>query len=488
MIRTKVILRDSPPQRNAPTDTGVLFMVGLAQKGGTDSQGNPAVLALHSLDDFTSKLGARVSWSVDYDCVETFFREGGQTVYYGRAYGPAGAKASANIAGTGTTLVITAKSSGDWANGATGGLTYAIVAGPSGGSYRQVVVYLNAVEQERTPEFLTTADAVTWSPTSTYVTLALGGGSGQPTVVGATNLTGGVDDHVNVTQTQVDTALALISPDLGPGQVCSPNWQTAAAHTSLLAHAAANNRYALCDSTDTTSKSTLLTLAASDQGNANGLYGSLLAPWLKITGTSAGTFRSVPPSAFVAAKCAETDASDGANQAPAGEHGKARSSLVLDVKATYSNQDQLDLQDAGVNVIINRYGGVMFDGDRSLVEPLGNDSEWLQMGVCRQRMSLVAQLIAIGQSFEHSPITNRRLIRLHDAATAVFMAEEQDDRLFLDADENPGSGFVVDTASVNTPDTAAARQMWVATGFRPAPGADFVTFLLSLAQPNQSLA
>jgi hypothetical protein len=69
-------------------------------------------------------------------------------------------------------------------------------------------------------------------------------------------LSGGTDDRANITQTQVDAALANLFLDLGPGQVASPNWQTSTAHLSLLSHAANYGRFALCDPVDTTTLST----------------------------------------------------------------------------------------------------------------------------------------------------------------------------------------------------------------------------------------
>lgn len=486
MKRTFVIRQDTAPNRAVPVDTGRFFLAGLSQRG---LFGSP--IRLRSMEQVVSLIGTRQTYSVCYDVLETFFREGGYECYFSRVLGPAAVAASGSLTGTsGVTLVATAKEKGDWANGSTGGLTQEVINGPvGGGSTRVIIIRYGGVEVERTPEITTQAEAITWSTGSDYITYAAGGGTASlPIVAAAANLTSGADDRASVTQTHVTAALDALPSDLGPGQVASPDWQTATAHAALLLHAYNRNRYALCDTTNTTAKATLTTLAASDQGNIHGDRGSLVTPWLKINGTSPGTTRSVPASAFIAAKCAQTDRIAGPNQAPAGGYGKATSSLIQDVLATYSDTDQSDLETAGVGLIVIKNGEVTFDTNRTLVEPEGIDADMLQMSTSRYFMSLEARGGVIGLGYEHLKITRARIVALDTALTGMMQEDEANDWLLLDEDETPGSGFIVQTGEpVNTNSTIAARELNAAIGVRPAPGVDFVYLYLSKVEPTDPI-
>jgi hypothetical protein len=156
-------------------------------------------------------------------------------------------KATINLAGTGTTLIVTADEYGSYFNA----FKIKVIQGPIGGSgYRVVQLMENdgTTVIDQTDEFndrTAVSGVQLGADDNVPVTITLGGGSGLPTVAAATALSSGTDDRASITQTQVDTALTYLSIDNGPGQVVSPNWQTNAAHDSLDAHAAANNRFAV---------------------------------------------------------------------------------------------------------------------------------------------------------------------------------------------------------------------------------------------------
>src|SRR4051812_32886188 len=113
-----VIDRDTTRPRTSPTDTGVWFVAGMTEKGSI-----LVPVEINSLDDYTTKLGARVTYGFLYDSLDVYFREGGGKAYVGRVVGPAPVYATLNVTGTGVTHTITAKSPGVWANGASAGLT-----------------------------------------------------------------------------------------------------------------------------------------------------------------------------------------------------------------------------------------------------------------------------------------------------------------------------------------------------------------------------
>lgn len=471
--RTQVLLADTPPSGAAPVSTGRVYLAAITNKGVFDP-----LKPCRSMTDVQKRFGTRQTFSTFWDWCETFFREGGAEVFPLPVRGPAPVKATLNIAGTGTTLIATALSAGDWANGATGGYTVEVINGPVGGaSFRQLIVRFGGVEVGRTIEFndRTQVDGAIVDE----VQITLGGGSGLPTVAAAANLASGTLDRLNITQTQIDAAINTPAADLGPGQVVACDWQTAATHATMRAHAKLNDRWALEDTVDTTTKATLLGAAAAEQGATDGLYGELLGVWATIRGTAGVTSRSVPPSAFRAAKIAQTDVTAGPNQAASGAvYGAQTSSLITGVKASFSDADQAELEDAGVNLLISRYGQVLCDGNRSLVEPLGSDNEWLQASNCRLRMAIVAQLQAAGQQFEHVQLTRPHIAEYDTALTGVMQGFQ--DQLFA-ADDGSDPGFVVETGpGVNTAETIAARQLLAQVGFRPAKGADLVTITLSV--------
>lgn len=464
------------PTRSVPTDTGRVGVALITEKGVFDAK-----KPVRSLQDFVTRYGARQSYSVAYDWMDLFFREGGHEAFVLPARGPAAAKATAAVAAStsGTAFTINASSVGEWGNS----LSYQIIVGPSGGNNRQIVILLDGVEVDRSSEFTANTDAPTALANSDYVDPpVLGAGTGLVAAGSVTALAGGTLDRTNITQTEVDAALDLLVSDLGPMQLAAPDWQTSQCHTSLRARANTANRFALPDAPDGSSKSSLSTLGQAGQADANGLDSyAVLQPWLSIAGISGGAARSVPPSAFVAAKIAQTDPSAGPIQAPAGEYGQATSGLVLGVKQTWSDQDQLDLEADGVATIISENGVVSLDTDCTGVDPDGADAEWLQAGVSRYRMSLVARLGAAASPFRHTAITRAKIAQLDTALTGILLSDETNGQLFLNDGETAGQSFAVDTSdTVNTTQTIQSGQINAAVAFRPAPGADFINIDLTM--------
>jgi hypothetical protein len=134
----------SPPPRASLTDTGVAMIAGISRTGPAGTTAIPRLVQAAdrclSQSDWISKYGGgsqangRLSFSVDYDWVEEFFRDGGAELYYARVLGPNPVKASINLAGTGTTLIVTADEYGDLANSKK----VKVIQGPVGGSgYRR---------------------------------------------------------------------------------------------------------------------------------------------------------------------------------------------------------------------------------------------------------------------------------------------------------------------------------------------------------------
>jgi len=82
----------TPPPRSSPTDTGVWFVTGTSDQGRID-----APILINSMSDFIRLLGPRTSYSVLYDALDVFFREGGGTAYVARVVGPTPVVAFRNL-------------------------------------------------------------------------------------------------------------------------------------------------------------------------------------------------------------------------------------------------------------------------------------------------------------------------------------------------------------------------------------------------------
>lgn len=482
----------SPVPRSSPTDTGVLFMAGMSLTGPAGTPTTSRLLTTNdkcsSLNDWISKYAAgdaasaRLSYSVDYDAIEAYFRNGGRDLYYSRVVGPTPVKASLNLVGTGTTLVVTADEYGAWFNT---NYKIAVINGPVGGAGFRVIQLFKAdgvTLIAQTPEIATQAGFAGLK--LGLSTITLGGGSGLPNVLAATALATvtGTDDRVNITQTQVDFALTQMFIDLGPGQVCAPNWQTSACHLSLLAHGAGYNRFGLCDPVDTATRSTVTANAALLKGTTNGSWGSLYHPWEQIPPLAAGgSARSVPPSTSVAAKMATTDVTDTPSQAPAGAWGVI--DFATGVNATWSRvpagtSDADVLADAGVNLIIVKNGAVtIFD----ILTLAPTDDEFQQIGVSRWRMQTVALVGAAAGGTQFARVNRNNLTVWKSKVDAILLRQYLNDQLFGDLDDDrPETAFNTDVDTPNTTSTINAGGMNINVAARPVKGARMLNISIAV--------
>lgn len=490
----EVLTRDTAPPRSAPTDTSVWFVAGMTEKGS-----HTAATLITSLDAYTSTYGARVSYGFLYDALETFFREGGSRAYVSRVVGPSPVLATLNLAGTsGTALVVNAKSTGVWANGAAGGLKVQVTQGPVGGAgFRQLLITLNDVLVETSTEFNANADAITWSASSSYVNIVLGGGSGLAVVAAAASLASGTDDHANATDATWETALGLFGIGLGPGQVSQPGRTTVQAHTDVLEHADARNRFAVLDAPDSATKATVAAAADALDGLTTARKGALFAPWVTIAGTAGGTTRTVPPSAVVAGRIAATDVVAGAGQPAAGEFGV--SVAALDVTQTYSDADiqELEAPDessvtrGAVNLLRVLNEQVLVYGFRTVVvKP--SVPNWWQATWPRLEMSIKAQAGVIGDQFIFRQIDGKghTIAAFGGALDGMLNRYYQQGALFGDPDDDrPQTAYFVDVGSAtNTEESLADGVLKAVLQVRMSPFAEVVRIEISKVLPNQAIA
>lgn len=268
------------------------------------------------------------------------------------------------------------------------------------------------------------------------------------------------------------SALTRFTRDLGPGQVSAPGRTTQAAHSALLAHAQDFNRVGVLDAADTATVGTLTTAATAARGHADNRYGALFAPWVTIGGLTAGTTRTVPPSAFQAGRIARADTSGTSPNVPAagldwsGEY-------AIGVSQTYSEADQATLNTAGVNVILLKRGNVVTWGYRSLADP-ATDELWLEFGGTRLLMAILAKADEIAERYILRQIDGRGLLLGEYGGELVSMLDGYYRAGSLDG-VNSYDAFRVDVGpTVNTTATIAARRITAVIDLRMSHMAETV--------------
>jgi len=459
---TQVVVKSAPSPRGAPIDTGVWFIAGLSDAGPT---GTPIVI--NNTGDADTKLGGRVTYSSLWDALDCFFREGGNTAMVSRVVGPAAVKASTTLpdAGAAVSLNVTALGPGAYYNN----IKVAVLAGLASG-YRIQILDANNNQLEITADLITQQDAVTWSQYSGYVRITLGASSNVPAVAAAKNLTGGADDRNNIVDAQWATALAVFTKDIGSGQVSAPGATTAARHAQLISHAAANNRIAILDLPDSSSSSTLLSAVQADGFSR---YSAAFAPWLVVPGVVTGTTRVVPPSPFVAARISATDATYGSGTPAAGVKGSLSFPTALSQPGwDATTRDQMNT--GRVNVIRQFGDGARIYGWRSMADPT-NDPDWVNLGVPRVIMSIVADALLISEVYVFSVLDGQgHTIAAFGGALNGELLTYYRQGLIYGA--SASDAFYVDVGpGVNTPASLANNELKAHISVRCSPDAELVT-------------
>jgi hypothetical protein len=499
-----VRFRSGVSPRNVPTATGPWFMAGLSDRGPL------AATPIKSLQDFITTFGARQTYSVLYDAVETYFREGGVMAIISRVVGPGAALSSRNLldASAGTSLVISAKGPGAYAQN----ITVAVQnpgAGGTASSFSLTITDPNAPNgalTEQSPDFTTNAQAVAWSQTSQLVNLALGASALLPAALAAGSIgttTTGTDDRVNITDAQWRTALGRFTKDMGPGQVTQVGRTTNQAYIDTLTHAAATGRTAILDLPDSptpatlTSATTALRNQVDTSGNPLDTFGGAFGPWVVIPGLTPNTTRIVPPSALVCGRIAASDASGNSPNQPAAGFPEGVANYVIGLsQPAYDNGSGIAVtRDAmyalGVNLIVSRYGVVEVFGWRTLVDTNGIWQDWTNLANRRLAMAMTAESNAIMENY---------ILKEIDGAGRLFskmkgQVQAMCGRYYaLGSLYDGGSGvaedaYYVDTGSnVNTPATIANREAHVAIACRMAEDAELVVFEIAKIPVSQSLS
>jgi len=455
-----VSLLDTPGSVvSIPTDTGTWFVAGLTDMGPLTAQ------QVLSLDDFVTKFGARQAYSVLYDSVQTFFREGGDKMYVARVVGPGATSGTHNLLDGAAAIALTATAIGPGAWSAN----YKVVVAAGGGSGTFVIRVTDTPGNilEDSGDLIDNDAAVQWSQTSKYIRLSLGASALDPAVAAGAALSAGTDDRTNITDTQWLSALNTFTSDLGPGQVSSPGRTSTNGHTQLVDHAEDHNRVALLDLTDSGTSSTLISNIAASR------FAAAFAPWIKIPGLVAGSFRTVPPSALIAGLVARNDPVYGSNHASAGRFGLSRYAVGLS-QSDWDDATRATLNAAGVDVIRILYGTVTVYGWRSTVNA-NTDPNWIDFGNARQYTKLSAELNQVGQNYVFEDIDGqdgRTIGGFHDVLAGVLMEHYNSRQLF---GSTPDEAFSVDTGpSVNTLTNIANLELNAVCYVKMSPFAEHV--------------
>lgn len=464
---TEVVLLEEPPARTPPTDTSMFFVVGPSEKGPT----TPTLV--RSMNEFINIFGARQTYSYLWDAMDCYFREGGSEAYVSRVVGPAPVSATYTLQDStpANTLHVTAQSPGSWGND----LEVAVIAGDSGGQYKIQISDVDTSEVlEVSGDLTTKQDAITWSLGSSYVTITDVGTGNVPALTANHALLGGTDDHTNIVESNWTTALDLFSKALGPGQVAMPGRTTLAAQQNLLQHANDNNRCALIDQADSGSVATLVSAAVSLRSYPNDRFGELHAPWAIVPGVIGGTARTVPWSAIQAGIIARNDAQGlSPNIAAAGiTYGQSLYSIGLSQPA-FSDDDRETLNEAGVNIARELFGGIMMYGYRTVVDP-NLDPNWIEFSNSRLYMAIAADADAIAEQYAFRQIDGKGLTigEFNGDLTGMLMTYYNEGSLFGDS---PATAFVVDTGpAVNTIATIQNQELHAVLHLHMSPFAEWV--------------
>lgn len=482
-----------PTTPNSPaSSTGTFFAVGQAASGPVGVPVN-----ITSLTQYVSIFGGRTANGATqtlYDAIDAFFQEGGQLAVVSRVF-----VAASIVSDTATltlvdkagsplnTLKVSAIGPGVYGNA----ITVQVAAGSVGNTF--VLTIRNGTVTEVSPNLFTPTDAVNWAAnfSQTVVIANLGSATAapnnNPAVVAATNLASGAD---NTSPADSDFVAALVPfrLDLGPGQVAAPGRTTATVWEGLINHASAYNRYALLDGENIATAASIIADAVTVQSSvSDSSPGIMLAAWDIYPGQATGTAtppypRTIAPSGPTAGRIAASDGSgNNCDVAVAGNNGIL--GHAIGVSQVFNDSDRGLLEAAGVCVTRLYNGNVQLYGSTSLAV----DPNWTDAGNVRLRMQIISLSRNIGDTYVFADIDAGG----HTASAFGGQLSSMLDTLYnqnaLFGDTAADAFSVNIGPSLNTPATAASRQLLAAIACRMSPTAEQVIISVTRYPVSQSL-
>lgn len=468
LVGTKVTIRDEALPRFAGSDTAAWFVTGFTQRGPVGPR------AIHSLAEFATVYGPKVSYSVLYDALDVFFRVGGALAIVSRVEGAGSAASDAQLYGPdGTTtadesLIVSAKGTGGYSSG----YTVEVVESATQAAYKLIISDDDGNEIERSPWLRSQADATDWGHDAYEVNIELGAYVGNP-IEQTVTLTGGNDKHTTATDDDWAAALDKFTTDYGPGQVSAPGRSTPETHQSLAEHAQTRNRVALADLDDINTPATLAGAAQLVRESAFARSLAFFAPWAKAPGVAAGSTRTVPYSAVQAGLIARSEGLGYTSNVPAAGANGIPPYITGLSQEPWSDADREFLYGEGINTAILKFGQVRTYGYRTVVDP-EVDPEWLELGGARVVMAIASLCDAIAEDYVLSEIdgTRKKIGEFGGRLAAVCLNYYTAGALFGETAED---AFFVDVGpSVNTDETIQQGKLLARIELASSPAAERV--------------
>jgi len=440
-----------------------------------------------SLTQFEGLFGKRLSYSILYDALDEFFSDGGVEAIIGRVVGPSAKTGELKLedSGAATSLVVKARGPGEFSK-AWKVKVYGTV------EKFGLELVEGATVLEKSPEFTTQAAAVAWSLNSPYIIVTLGAGVLNPKAQEPT-MSEGKDEHGAATDATWKNGLNLFTKEMGPGQVSHAGRTTAQGYIDQLAHAFANNRFALLDAPNSATASTLTAASLALRGT-NDTYGMMLGRWPVIPGILPNVPREVPPSAVAAALIARSEANGNSPNKPAAANN-GRSVRAISLATPPFEEGSLGIEvtrdemyTKGINLFTMEGTVVDLYGWRTLTDPAGALQDWINAGNARLRMAIVAKAGAIAKYYVLDEVDGAGIV-LHEFEGELknMLAEYWPNKGLYG--KTPEEAFLVNVGpTINTPASLANLEMKAEIGLRMSPDAEMVIILISKVPITQQLA
>lgn len=346
--------------RTGPTGAGVapastFFVGGTAERGPVTE-----ARKLTSLSEFEEIYGDYNSNFTLHQNVQTYFEEGGTTVYVGRV-----ANASAT-AGTLTlldgsavsTLTLAAASPGAWSSDLSADVDVV------GGTFA-LRIYYAGVQKYSTGYVANAgiaADKINNSATARiYVTATALQASSQLAGISVTNFSAGLEGG-SVTANEYVAALDLFESSFGAGAVAIPGQTSDDIYDGLIAHAKENNRIALLAIPQGSSVASAKSKAEEYQAVDGAEHAAFYYPFITIPGAG-GISITMSPESYVAAKRSVAHNQIGPWQAGAGL--LSRANFVTGIAQSINKADGDSLDASCVNAIRVIQNSIRIYGARS---------------------------------------------------------------------------------------------------------------------------
>lgn len=476
---TNVTTSTAVPPATAPVNTGTWLTAGLAQ------QGPVAPVLITSFAQYQRIFGLRGTYSATYsDAVEQFFNEGGSRCYISRAVGTAATVAVIVLkdSAAATAMSFSATGAGIWGN-----TLKLVVAGTEAAFTIVVQQTVNGVVEtlETSPVLANAAEAATWSKSSLFV-IGTVTGTKSP-APGTFSLATGTDENVSVTTAVLETSLKKYTQEFGPGQVSLPGISTTVAIEALVKVAGEQRRVYCADAPNGASKATLKTLGEAIRALANNVArpGIIDADWQQAPAlTGALGFRSVPCSAYRAAKCAVNDVNGNPNRPPAGKNGILFNSLGKETAFTEPEVEELYLAGVMLCKVVN--GQVRLYGFRTPVSPQ-TDPLYVQFNNVRLDMAIIWKAFVVEEEYYASIIDGEGLDAANyaNSLAGMLLPLYSIKALF---GKTPAEAFAVDTGSdVNTITGESEGTLNATIAVRRSEGADQVNLNITRVSITQEV-